>query len=145
MPILNYTTQIAAEKTCTQIQKLLAGAGASSIMNEYSDGVLIGISFRISINNQLIAFRMPAQIDKIYVILQNDRGVPRKLKSREQASRVAWRIIKDWIEAQLAIVEAEQAEMVEVFLPYAQDPKSGRTMYSIVKDAGFKQLTHQGE
>jgi len=33
-----------------------------------------------------------------------------KYRTREHAARVAWRICKDWIEAQLAIVDAEMAD-----------------------------------
>ncbi len=62
-------------------------------------------------------------------MLQRDKRVDRpKYRTRAQAARVAWRIIKDWIEAQLALVEAEQVDMVEVFLPYAQ-VQGGRTVY----------------
>ena len=85
---------------------------------------------------------MPARIERIYVVLKNDRAVPRKLKTTEQAARVARRIVKDWIEAQLALVEAEQAEMVEVFLPYAQD-QTGQTPYESLEAKNFAQLTHQ--
>lgn len=48
MPILNYTTQIAAEKTAAEIQSMLAKAKAQAVMSEYDDdGVLCAISFRI--------------------------------------------------------------------------------------------------
>lgn len=143
MPILNYTTQVAAEKTCGQIQKALASAGAQAIMHEYDDdGVLESLSFRISCHGVMLFFRLPANIDKIYVILQNDDRVTRKLRTREQAGRVSWRIIKDWVEAQLAIVEAGQAEMAEVFLPYVQEPGTGKTLYQALQEKGFKQLGH---
>jgi len=64
-----------------------------------------------------------------------------KYRTREHAARVAWRICKDWIEAQLAIVDAEMADMMEIFLPYAQT-ESGETLYEVMKSKGFKQLTH---
>ena len=44
--------------------------------------------------------------------------MPRKLKTDEQALRVSWRIIKDWVQSQMAIVESEIAELPEIFLPY---------------------------
>lgn len=49
---------------------------------------------------------------------------------REQAERVAWRIIKDWIEAQMAILESEMVTMDEIFLPYTLDNK-GNTLYQL--------------
>ncbi|MCH8134806.1 MAG: hypothetical protein IIB77_02370, partial [Proteobacteria bacterium] len=71
--------------------------------------------------------------------------IPKRLRTREQASRVAWRIIKDWLRAQLAIIETEQAEMVEVFLPYAQHPVTGQTLYEQLEASGFRQLTGPSE
>lgn len=144
MPILNYTTSINVEKTTSEIQGKLAKAGAQAIMTEYdTEQVLCALSFRMLCNGIMVSFRLPAQIDKIYVLLQNDEKVPRKLKSREQAARVAWRIIKDWIEAQLAIVEAEQAEMVEVFLPYAQNPSTGSTLFQQLASDNFALLEYK--
>ena len=140
MPILNYTTQIQSEKTVGQIQGLLASAGAKAIITEYDDDqVLSSIAFQLSIKGQILSFLLPAQIDKIYILLQNDDRVPRKLRTREQAARVCWRIIKDWIEAQLALTEAEQAQLTEVFLPYVQDT-TGTTLYKRLESSGFNGL-----
>lgn len=145
MPILNYTTSIAVEKTVGEIQRKLAAAGAQAVLTEYdSERVLSSVSFRIEYNGAMVSFRLPAQLDPIYVILQRDDRVPRKLKTREQAARVAWRIVKDWIEAQLALVEAEQVEMVEVFLPYAQNPVTGETFFRQLANSNFALLTHDG-
>lgn len=140
MPILNYTTQIQSEKTVSQIQGLLAGAGAKTIMTEYDDDhVLSSIAFQMSVKGQILSFRLPARVDKIYILLKNGRRVPRKLRTKEQAARVCWRIIKDWIEAQLALIEAEQAQFAEVFLPYAQD-NTGATLYEKLESRGFAGL-----
>lgn len=144
MPILNYTTSIAVEKTTGEIQGKLARSGAQAVMTEYdSEHVLCALSFRMMCSGIMVSFRLPAQIDRIYVLLQRDDKVPRKLKTRDQAARVAWRIIKDWIEAQLAIVEAEQAEMVEVFLPYAQNPATGKTLFEQLSNDQFALLEYK--
>ena len=144
MPILNYTTSIAVEKTVGEIQAKLARAGAQAVLTEYdSERVLCALSFRMVHQNTMVSFRLPAQLDKIYVLLQRDDGVPRRLKTREQAARVAWRIIKDWVEAQLAIVEAEQAQMVEVFLPYAQNPTTGETLFNQLASTNFALLEYK--
>src|SRR6266478_5746936 len=39
----------------------------------------------------------------------------------EQAYRVAWRNILDWVQAQMALLEIGMAKIEEVFLPYMQD------------------------
>ena len=143
MPILNYTTSISTDKTVGEIQRMLARAGAQAVLAEYDrERVLSSLSFRIEYKGALVSFRLPAQLDPIYVLMQRDRKVPRKLKTREQAARVAWRIIKDWVEAQLAIVEAEQCEMCEVFLPFAQHPKTGQTLFAQLANNNFKLLAH---
>jgi hypothetical protein len=142
MPILNYTTSIKVEKTVGEIQAALAMAGAKAVLFEFDGPVVEAISFRIEYNGELISFRLPSNIESIFRVLRDDPNVPRKLRSREQASRVAWRIIKVWLLAQLAIVEAEQAEMVQVFLPYAQHPESGQTVFENMQDGGLKRLSH---
>lgn len=86
----------------------------------------------------MLSFRLPARLDAIYKILC-DTCEPR-YHHRAQAARVTWRILKDWVEAQLAIVEAEQADLVEVFLPYAQNEQTGQTLYKSIREGGFKLL-----
>ena len=143
MPILNYTTKIPSHRTIAEIQKILAIAGAKQILTDYDDeGEINAVSFRMLYHDTMISFRLPAQVDPIYVIMQNekDRHVERKHRTREHARRIAWRIIKDWVEAQLALVEAEQAEMAEVFLPYAQDPTTGETVFKKLARSDFKLL-----
>lgn len=140
MPIANYTTSIKTEKTVGEIQAMLAKAGAQSVLFEFDGAEVSAISFRLIHEHVMVSFRLPANVDSIYVVLQNDYNVPKRLQTMEQAARVAWRIIKDWLRAQLAIVEAEQAEMVEVFLPYAQNPETGQTLYKQLEQGGFKML-----
>jgi len=143
MAILNYTTSINTEKTVSEIQKKLAQAKAQAVLSEYDDnGIMVAMSFKIRTTSGFMAFRLPANIEGVYQALRKNRKIPLRFKTYEQASRVSWRILKDWIEAQLAIVEAEMVEMEEVFLPYAQN-ESGQTLYEVIKGNGFKQLTMQ--
>ena len=37
---------------------------------------------------------------------------------RDQARRTAWRILKDWVQAQMALLETNMVDMEEIFLPY---------------------------
>lgn len=130
MPILNYTTKIKAEKTVGEIQVILGKAGAQAVMVEYDDNFEIeALSFRLNFTAQMLMFRMPARIDRLLAVMKKDKKIPNSAKNWEQANRVGWRIIKSWIEAQLALVECDQADMVEVFLPYAQNPNTGKSMY----------------
>lgn len=142
MPILNYTTSINPEKTVSEIQIKLAKAGAQAVLCEYDDdGIMSAISFRIKAPTGFISFRLPSNTEGIYRDLKNNSNVPRKLRTHEQATRIAWRILKVWIEAQLAIIEAEMADIKEVFLPYAQHPENGQTLYERLCREEFKLLT----
>jgi len=141
MAILNYTTTISTEKTASEIQKKLAITGAEAVLSEYDkDGVMCAMSFRI----RGLYFRLPINIEGTYQAMNKDRRIPNRLKTYEQAARVAWRIIKDWIEAQIAIIQAGQAEIEQVFLPYAQN-QLGQTLYEVIKENEFKQLTEGGK
>ena len=142
MAILNYTTTICAEKTAMEIQSRLAKAKAQAVLCEYDDeGVMCAMSFRINTQHGVVFFRLPANTEGVYRVIQRDPKIRKALKTKQQAANVAWRVLKDWVEAQLAIVEAEMAEIVEVFLPYAQNG-SGQTLYRALESQGFKALTH---
>ena len=49
----------------------------------------------------------------------------------EHAERVAWRIVRDWLDAQLALIETQQATADQVLLPY-RVLEGGRTVYEAV-------------
>lgn len=143
MSLLNYTTSIAAEKTAAEIQMKLAKAKAQAVMCEYdSAGVMCAMSFRIVTQHGLLSFRLPANTAGVYRAIVKDSKIPKRLKTQQQAANVAWRVLKDWIEAQLAIVEAEMAHMAEVFLPYAQGG-NGQTLYAAMEKKGFSALAHK--
>lgn len=142
MAILNYTTSIAAEKTASEIQMKLVKANACAVLSEYENCVLSHLSFKVSTVHGEMAFRLPANIDGVLRAMQRDPKVPGKLKTRDQAARVAWRIVKDWVEAQLAIIEAEMATLPQVFLPYMQTD-TGETVYQRFEKQGLPALTYQ--
>lgn len=133
MAILNYTTQIDTYKTISEIQKLLVTKGAASINVDYDKaGNPASLTFFMMINESPINFRLPSNWYGVRRVLEKDRKVPNKLKTDEQAMRVSWRITKDWVEAQMAIIEAGLAELPEVFLPYAVT-SSGATLFQHIK------------
>jgi hypothetical protein len=129
MPILNYTTKIDSYKTITEIQQILAKGGANKmIVDNDHMGNPIALTFCINWNGMLTAFQLPCNFEGVLRAMKKSSKVPRSLCSEEQALRVGWRIVKDWVEAQLAIVEAQLSSLPEVFLPYAVT-KNGTTLY----------------
>jgi hypothetical protein len=134
--IKNYTTSIAEEKTVGEIMAILAAKGARSIRVDYDDqNRPDAVSFIILIQEQQIPFRLPCNFEGVYKAMsgeyktwQASNRFKRNPESMKQSRRVAWRIIKDWVAAQMALVEAEQATVAQVFLPYAM-AKDGVTMF----------------
>lgn len=141
MPLLNYTTTVDAAKSAAEVQTILAKAGANQVAIDYDkNGSPDALTFTIVYLERPVAFRLPCNVEGVYSHISRYRsGVPRAKQTREQARRIAWRIIKDWTEAQLAIVQCKQAELPEVFLPYIVD-RSGRTMFARFTESHQKQL-----
>lgn len=122
MPILNYTTTINASKTTGEITAMLAKHGANAVASYYENNEPSGIAFTIVTEYGPREFRLPANIGGVLDVLRKTRGVPTKLRTNEQATRVAWRILKDWVESQLAIIEAGMTRLDETMLPYMVMP-----------------------
>ena len=141
MPLLNYTTQIEATKTVGEIQGILAGHGAKSILIDYSnDGQIEALAFKVLTPQGDIGIRLPIDPDAVLKVLteQNRLGrVPRRYINRPQAVRVAWRIVKDWVAAQMAILETEMVRMEQIFLPYVMT-RSGKTLYEALAQRHFQ-------
>lgn len=136
MPLLNYTTTIDPHKTVGEIQKMLAAKGARGILLEYtSQGEPAAVAFQIEHRGQQLRYRLPCRAAVVRGTLdaQWKAGkLERRYTGMEHATRVAWRIIKDWIESQLAIVESGMVDMAEVFMPY-QLVAGDRTMYEMLQ------------
>ena len=130
MPLLNYTTKIDVFTTVGTIQGMLVKHGAKKIMQDYdTEGHIEALYFMIDTPTGQRGIRLPANVDAVYKVL-----IRQKVKcDRNQAERVAWRIIKDWVEAQMAILESEMVQMDEVFLPYMIH-KSGKTLFEVYRD-----------
>lgn len=140
MGTLNYSTSIAAGKTVGEMQTLLAGHGASRIAVDYSDGAPCALSFMLVTPHGPRNFTLPVNVDAMHrLLVEQDRagklksGSKAVRSSREQAERVAWRVMKDWLAAQLALVETEMAGLDQVMLPYLH-VDGERTLYAAYKE-----------
>lgn len=134
MPILNYTTSVDSYKTITSITQILSKKGASKIVfDNNSEGFPVSLTFQIVWMNSPVAFVLPCNYQGVLKAMRKDRKIPRKYLTEEQALKVSWRILKDWVEAQLAIVESEMCTLAEVFLPYAVT-KNGTTLYRSIEN-----------
>jgi hypothetical protein len=137
--ILRYTTSVNAERTVAEIHKLLAQAKATAILSELVEGKTSAISFRVQTEFGVLTFRLPARMAEVHQILRVSKAIPPRLRTREQAERVAWRITLNWLQAQLALIEAGLATLDQVFLPFCQGP-DGVTLYERIRQAKFSGL-----
>lgn len=133
MAIKNYTTKIDAYKTISEIQKLLSKNGAQKIVidNDYN-GNPIALTFTIDWNGQQNAYSLPCNFSGVLKSLKKS-GVVKSLQTEEQAVRIGWRVILDWVNAQMAFREAEMCSLPEIFLPYAVT-KGGETLFQYIEN-----------
>lgn len=142
--LLNYTTKIDPDKTAAEITRCLTRHGAQAIMTEYdpSTSYIVALSFKITVGDQSMGFKLPCDWKPVHAIMfpKSNRMIwndarRRKLESDQQlqAVRTAWRIVKDWVEAQMALVETKMVSTQQVFLPYAV-MRDGRTLAEHVSE-----------
>lgn len=142
MGLLNYSTRIPAAQTAGEVQGILGKHGAKAVMIEYgNDGGAEAMSFQIKRGDNTLGFRLPIEPDKVLKVLQDqyDSGKLRSHQARadrEQSVKVAWRILKDWIEAQMAYLETQMVTMEQLFLPYMLT-RDNKTLYQAMLDRGF--------
>lgn len=139
MAILNYTTTVSAFRTSSEIEEILVKHKAKSIMKNYEGESITGLSFLIDTGMQQIPIRLPVKVDECLKVLKKEkRENPKKQikDTREHAERVAWRILKDWVEAQMALLDIEMVRLEEIFLPYIQT-NNGQTVYERLEERQF--------
>lgn len=136
MPIANYSTSIEALKTVGEIQGILVGHGAKSILINYGqDRTIESLSFIIGTPYGDMPIKLPVDARAVLKVLEN-QGVQPRYANYPQAVRIAWRIVKDWVRAQMAILETEMVEMEQIFLPY-MITKDDKTLYEAMVDHQF--------
>ena len=103
MPIKNYTTKVPAVQTVGEIQGILAAHGARKVMMDYAEnGKVTAVTFALDCCGSLHGFRLEARPDGVKAVMAKERTKC----DDEQAERIAWRNLKDWIAAQVALVES---------------------------------------
>jgi hypothetical protein len=133
--VLNYTTEVPVSRTVSEIQEILRRHGAKSVSFQYdAEGETDGIEFVIDVSGRTFPFRLPANVGAVQKLME-ERHLP-GYKSDKQPARVAWRILKDWVEAQMAIIDSSMVSLEEVFLPYML-AKGNMTFFELLQERGF--------
>jgi hypothetical protein len=159
MFLKNYTSEVPVSTTLHRIEQVLIRCGVTGIMKEYGiGGKITAVTFRLESpegGKQMV--RLPANTEQAQETLWRDymgddlmddgkvKWGSRKRRSKasflDQAERTAWKIVQDWVEVQMSMVQVGQAEAFEVFLPYFYDGK--RTYYQALKESNFAGLLTQ--
>lgn len=152
MSKLNFCTRVSADRSVAEIQSILAKAGVLAVMTDYRDGHIESMTFKIRLKDgRCMAVRLPVNVEGTYKLLLRN-SVPKNKRNMDFARRVAWRVAKDWVEAQMAYIAADQVSLDQLFLPHTVNPETGMTLYYeqilhaqtspyLVQEAGQKQLT----
>lgn len=158
MFLKNYTSDVPVSRTIQRIEEVLIRCGVLGIAKDYAgtNGTILAINFRIRDGEKEFSVRLPADKEKALQALWldyvdgdalNEKGdqvtwQSKKRKKRadfgQQAERTAWKIIQDWVEVQMSMVQLHQADAVEVFMPYIYD--GHQTVYQRIKAGGMRAL-----
>ena len=126
MPIKNYTTKVDVYTSLGEIQGALARNGATKVMVDYEGGEPTAITFALLGPGGIRGFALPAAVDGTLRVFARQ-----KVKAdKKQAAMTAWRNVRDWVLAQMALVESCDVPIDQVFLPYLTDGK-GQTLYDV--------------
>ncbi len=116
--IANKLTSVPADQSIAEIQKMLLGFRASRMMIDYEGDSPASLAFQVDRNGHKISFRLPCNWESMLEALKRE-NVPIRYRNKEHAQRVAWRVLRDWVRAQLTLIEAGVAKVEEVMLPWA--------------------------
>lgn len=128
MAIKNYTTKVDVYTSLGEIQGALAKHGATKIMVDYDNGKPVSVTFAINGPFGPRGFALPAPVEGTIRVFQKQ-----KIKADvEQAEMTAWRNVRDWVLAQMALIEACDMPVDQVFFPYMVS--SGSTLYELYSE-----------
>lgn len=131
---LFHTTEVEAKKTATECMSLLADHGAEMVAISWERGIRQpkGLQFTIETAWGTLSYDMPVRLtatEKRLEQAHRERKITAKFTGTEQARRVAWRVLKRWLEIQIEFTELGQAELAELMLPWMKTGE-GETVWT---------------
>lgn len=135
-------SQSRTDKSFEKIQQVLSAHGANKIMFDYEGGVATKISFCIDIGGKPISFVLPALIENVTQIMYGGKDRYGRTKEitklqREQAFKTGWANIRDWVDAQMALIDTQQVQLFQVFLPYAVTSTGATLFEKVIENPQF--------
>lgn len=143
--IKNYTSSVPAIRTISCIEDELVKIGVTHIEKNYVNKIPMGVIFSVQLPGitKKLSFKIPANIAAAYRVIKEIPEYKNKNDDwlQAQAQRTAWRVVLNWVEVQVAMIQLEQADAVQMFLSFVYDPKSKKTFYEKVSGGNFKMIT----
>jgi hypothetical protein len=130
----NYTSSLPVESSISIIQRALIQHKVRRIVFEQDgEGSTTALSFEMVVSGKRLAFRLPVRFDGVRPLVEqafrdSHQKRPTGPALDAQTQRTAWANVKDWVLAQMALIDAAQVKVEEVFFPYLLD-ESDRTVF----------------
>jgi len=134
----NYQSSSPIPNIFRDIEKTLTAHYAKQVVRDYDNGKIVAISFLVDTKRGPMAVRLPARFDRVKAIF-DEQGIKYK---DEQPYRTAWATIRDWVSAQMALIDWEMVKLEEVFLPYAVG-RDGKTYFELFEDNKLLKLPEE--
>ena len=113
LPVYMASTKKSVNQTVGEIMQVLVKNGASQINSVYLAGRITSLRWSMPIGNREQLFDMPVNVQAVMRLL--------KTKDEDKASRVAWRQLFRWVEAQAALIATGMVRPVDTFAGFAYD------------------------
>ncbi len=147
--IKNYTSTVPVSRSIQRIEDRLVQHGAQKIMKSYdATKKLEGFCFSLYVQGREIPFKLPARVQNVSKVLRGEIKRPKRgtlERIEEQAARTAWKLISDWLDIQISLIDIGQVEIMEVLLPYVWNPATQETYFETIKGGGYKLLSAPAE
>lgn len=160
MFLKNYTSECPVHITISRIEQALIKCGISGITKEYGpSGEIVALTFHIQIQGMpRVTIRLPADTKAAtqalwlnyadgsrltsdgQAIAFGGRKTKRRADFAQQGERTAWKLMQDWVEVQMSLIQMKQADFIQVFLPYVWDESKRQSYYDAIKGAGYRAL-----
>jgi hypothetical protein len=144
MGLKNYTSQVPVSRSISYIEAKLARHGARQVVKFYDEKKRVAsVAFIMMADGVEVPYKLPAKVAQCEQILRSEVRRPRAdtfERIARQAERTAWKIVSDWVDAQMAMIELSQVEFMEVFLPYLYSFAKEQTFFEAIKERGYKAL-----
>jgi hypothetical protein len=120
----NYASEASEASIFDAIRKTLAAHKAKRIVFDYDDaGRATGIEFTVKLGSVPYTFRLPARFEAAEPLVAQARrsagmSATSGEKLRNQTYRTVWATLRDWIDAQMALIDIGAVRIEEVFMPY---------------------------